>query len=608
VKKLYILIFVLISQVFISVVFAEQKVYKEHAFALHGDVKYELGFKHFDYVNPNAPKGGTVRLATIGSYDSLNPFILKGVPAVGIGLIFDTLTYQSDDEPFAVYGLIAEIIEIPEDRSWVAFKLRKEARWHDGTSVTSDDVIFTFTILTEKGSPFYRYYYADVEKVERISKRKVKFVFRNCVNPELPLILGQLPIISKKYYSKNKFEKTNLKAPLGSGPYKILDVKPGRSITYKRDPSYWGKNLPVNKGRWNFDVIRFEYYLDETILVEAFKAKEYDFRLENVSKIWATAYKGTKFEKGLIIKEELLNENPTGMQAWVFNTRKEIFKDKNVRLALTYAFDYEWTNKTLFYNQYTRTKSYFSNSELASSGLPDSAELELLETFRNKIPPEVFRKKYEPPSTAGTDSIRLNLRLALELLQKAGWELKEGKLINSKSNEQFKFEFLIFQPSTERIIIPFQKNLKRIGVEMDISTVDSSQYINRIDHFDFDMTTIVWGQSLSPGNEQLDFWSSEAADRFGSRNLAGIKDPVVDVLIEKIITAPDRENLITACKGLDRVLLWGYYSIPNWHIKTYRIAYWNKFGRPEIKPKYSLGFMDTWWVDPNKEKKLELKK
>jgi microcin C transport system substrate-binding protein len=296
------------------------------------------------------------------------------------------------------------------------------------------------------------------------------------------------------------------------------------------------------------------------------------------------------------------------MQAWVFNTRKEIFKDKNVRLALTYAFDYEWTNKTLFYNQYTRTKSYFSNSELASSGLPNSAELELLETFRNKIPPEVFRKKYEPPSTAGTDSIRLNLRLALELLQKAGWELKEGKLINSKSNEQFKFEFLIFQPSTERIIIPFQKNLKRIGVEMDISTVDSSQYINRIDHFDFDMTTIVWGQSLSPGNEQLDFWSSEAADKFGSRNLAGIKDPVVDALIEKIITAPDRENLITACKGLDRVLLWGYYSIPNWHIKTYRIAYWNKFGRPEIKPKYSLGFMDTWWVDLNKEKKLELKK
>jgi microcin C transport system substrate-binding protein len=296
------------------------------------------------------------------------------------------------------------------------------------------------------------------------------------------------------------------------------------------------------------------------------------------------------------------------MQAWVFNTRRQIFKNKIVRLALSYAFDYEWTNKTLFYNQYTRTKSYFSNSELASIGLPSSEELKLLEPFRNKIPPEVFTKEYEPPSTTGLGGIRANLRQALVLLQKAGWELEEGNLINSRSGEQFKFEFLVFQPSTERIIIPFKQNLKRLGIEMDIRTVDSSQYINRIDNYDYDMTTIVWGQSLSPGNEQRDFWSSEAANRPGTRNLAGIKDPVVDALIEKVITAPDRQSLVTACRALDRVLLWGYYSIPNWHIRTYRIAYWNKFGRPELKPKYTLGFMDTWWVDPIKEKKLELKK
>jgi microcin C transport system substrate-binding protein len=607
-KKILFISVLVVSISIVCITFAQQKVYRGHAIALHGDVKYGPDFTHFDYVNPNAPKGGTVRLATIGTFDSFNPFILKGVSASGIGLIYDTLTVQSDDEPFTEYGLLAEIIEVPADSSWVAFTLRKEARWHDGSPVTADDVIFTFNTLIEKGSPFYKYYYNDVVDVKKESARKVRFVFREGVNPELPLIMGQLPVVSKKYYTANDFSKTSLDPPMGSGPYRVENVNPGRSVSYRRVNNYWGRDIPVNRGRWNYDEIRYEYYRDETVLVEAFKAGEYDFRLENVSKVWATAYKGANFDKGLIIKEELPNENPTGMQAWVFNTRREVFKDKRVRLALTYAFDFEWTNRTLFYSQYTRTKSYFSNSELASSGLPSREERALLEPFKKQIPPEVFTQVYEPPSTDVPGGQRTNLRKALELLQEAGWVYRDRKLVYTETGQPFKFELLIFQPSTERIAIPFQKNLERMGIAMEIRTVDSSQYVNRLDNYDFDMTSVVWAQSLSPGNEQRDFWSSEAADRPGTRNLAGIKDPAVDHLINEIIAAPDRQSLVVACRALDRVLLWGYYCIPNWYIRTYRIAYWNKFSRPKIKAKYALGFSDTWWIDPDKEKALNRSK
>jgi microcin C transport system substrate-binding protein len=603
-KMVFPLLLVMILFGFVNILQGQQKVVKSHAVALHGDVKYGPDFEHFDYVNPNAPKGGSVRLASTGTFDSLNPFILKGMSASGIGLLFDTLTYQSSDEPFTEYGLIAETIEIPEDKSWVAFTLRKEARWHDGSPLTSDDVVFSFNTLKERGAPFYRYYYQNVMKVEKLSKWKVRFVFSGEKNPELPLIMGQLPIISKKYYTSHEFDKTSLEPPVGSGPYKIEEVKPGRSITYKRDPNYWGRDLPVNKGRYNFDIIRYEYYRDETVLVEAFKAGNYDFRLENVAKVWATAYKGTAFDKGLIVTEELPDESRAGMQAYVFNTRRPIFQDSRVREALSYAFDFEWTNKTLFYGQYTRTKSYFANSEMASSGLPDPDEVELLEPFRDQLPEEVFTEEYTPPTTHGSGNIRENLRKALFLLNEAGWDLKGGKLINKKG-EQFEFEILFFQPSSERVAIPFKKNLERLGIKVNLRTVDSSQYVNRLDNYDFDMTTVVWGQSLSPGNEQRDYWSSEAADRPGSRNLAGIKNPVVDALIDKIIYAPDRKGLITACRALDRVLLWGHFAIPQWHLQTYRIAYWNKFGRPEIKPKYALGFTDTWWIDVDKEKALE---
>lgn len=604
--KRLLLILIIASLLPGAAVFAQQKVKVSHALALHGDVKYGPDFKHFDYVNPNAPKGGTVRLATTGTFDSLNPFILKGVPAAGSGILFETLTTQSDDEPITEYGLLAETIEIPEDRSWVAFTLRKEARWHDGTAVTADDVVFSFEMLTQKGAPLYRSYWADVTKVEKLSNLKVRFVFKGGVNPELPIIMGQLPVIQKKYYTEHDFEKTSLEPPMGSGPYRVMDVKPGRSISYKRDPDYWGRDLPINRGRWNYDILRYEYYRDETVQVEAFKAGNFDFRLENVSKIWATAYKGSNFDKGLIVKEELPNENNVRMQAFVYNTRRPIFQDSRVREALAYAFDYEWTNRTLFYGQYKRIESFFDGSEMASSGLPGPDELKLFEPYRDRLPQEVFTKEYRPPSTDVPGGIRTNLRKALALLKQAGWNLKDGKLVNSRG-EQFSFEMIFVQASSERYAIPFKKNLERIGIEVDIRVIDVSQYINRTDNYDFDMTVVVWAQSLSPGNEQRDFWSTVAADRPGTRNYAGIKDPVVDALIEKIISAPDRKSLITACRALDRVLLWGHYCIPQWNNTTYRVAYWNKFGRPRIKPKYALGFSDTWWIDPQKERALERK-
>jgi microcin C transport system substrate-binding protein len=604
-KKVIILAFIIFIGASAVNAFSQQKATIKHGFALHGDVKYGPDFKHFDYVNPNAPKRGTVRLATVGTYDSLNPFILKGVTPSGIGLLFDTLTVQSDDEPFTEYGLLAEKIEIPEDRSWVAFILRSEARWHDGTPVTPEDVVFTFNTLMEKGPPFYRYYYADVSKVEKTSTRKVKFTFNKGSNPELPMIIGQLPVISKKYYAEHEFEKTTLDPPMGSGPYRVIDVKPGRSITYRLDPNYWGKDIPVNKGRYNFETVRYEYYRDETVLREAFKAGEYDFRMENSSKAWATEYKGQAFDTGHAIKEELPDNNPTGMQAFVFNTRRQIFKDSRVRMALNYMFDFEWTNKTLFYGAYTRIDSYFTNSELASRGLPSPDELKLLEPYRSRIPKEVFTKEYQPPVTDGSGNIRPNIRKSLGLLSEAGWVIKDGVLVSKKTGEPFEFEILLFSPGMERVAIPFAKNLERIGIKASIRVVDSSQYVKRLDDFDFDMTSIWWRQSLSPGNEQRDFWSSEAADIPGSRNLAGIKDPVIDELIEKIIQAPDRKSLIAACRAMDRVLLWGHYVIPHYFVQTYRIVYWNKFGRPAIKPKYALGFSDTWWVDAEKEKRLK---
>ncbi len=582
---------------------ADPRVTESHGLSMYGNLKYGPGFKRFDYVNPEAPKGGDVRLAAIGTFDSLNPFILKGVPAAGIAQLFETLTVASSDEPFAEYGLIAESVEVPADRSWVAFTLRPEARFHDGSPITADDVIWTFQTLKSKGHPFYRAYYAQVAKAETQGPRKVKFSFGAGENRELPVIAGQLPVLSKAYWSKRDFEKTTLEPPLGSGPYRVESVDAGRSIVYRRVKNYWGAKLPVRAGQDNFDTIRYDYYRDSTVALEAFKAGQYDFRQENSAKNWATAYTIPAVTQGLIKKEEIPNQVPTGMQAFVFNTRRPIFQDRRVRQALGYAYDFEWANKSLFYGAYTRTRSYFSNSELASSGLPGPEELKVLEPFRGRVTPEVFTKEYQPPVTDGSGDIRANLREALALLKEAGWVVQGGKLANARTGEPMQFEILLDDPNFERITLPFVKNLERLGVTARVRTVDSAQYQKRVESFDFDMAVAVWAQSLSPGNEQTDFWTSERAGIAGSRNLAGVRDPVVDKLVELVISAPDRQNLVARTRALDRVLLWGFYGIPHFHIRTFRVAYWDKFDRPRVSPKYALGF-DTWWVDAKKEAAL----
>ncbi len=581
-------------------------VYIGHGMSMYGDLKYGPGFTHFEYANRNAPKGGDVRLAAIGTFDTLNPFILKGVAAAGLGQMFDTLMTGSADEPFSEYGLLAESIEVPADRSWVVFTLRPEARFHDGSAVTAEDVIWTFETLKTKGQPFYRAYYGQAKQAEKVGDRRVKFTFGPGDNRELPLILGQLPVLSKAYWEKHDFEKTTLEPPLGNGAYRIESVDAGRSVVYRRVKDYWGAKLPVNAGRENFDVIRYDYYRDASVALEALKAGEYDFRQENVSRNWATAYNVPAVTQGLIRREEIKNQVPTGMQGYFYNTRRPAFRDPRVRHALAYAFDFEWTNKNLFYGAYARTTSYFSNSELASSGLPGPDELRVLEPLRGKVPAEVFTQEYRPPTTDGAGNIRENIGAALALLKEAGWTIKGQKLVSARG-EPLTFEILLSEPTWERITLPFAKNLERLGVTARVRTVDPAQYQKRLEDFDFDMTVEVRAESLSPGNEQRDFWSSESAKIRGSQNIAGIADSAIDRLIELVISAPDRPSLVARTRALDRVLLWGHYVIPHWHIQAFRVAYWDKFSRPAISPKYGLGF-DTWWVDPQKAAALARRK
>jgi len=585
-------------------------VYSGHAIAMHGDLKYAADFKHFEYVNPSAPKGGTLRLGVLGtSYDSFNPFIVKGNAAAGSDRIYDTLMVASADEPFSEYGLLAETITTPADRSWVEFKLRPIARWHDGQQVTADDVIWTFETLREKGHPHYRAYYAAVASAEKTGELSVRFVFKPGQNRELPLILGQLPVLPKHYWQSRHFDETTLEPPLGSGDYRIDKFEAGRSVTYARVPNYWGKDLAVNVGRENFDVIQHEYYRDDTVIVEAFKAHQYDFRLEVSSKQWATAYDIPAVRAGVLKMEEIKNDRPQGMQGYAFNARRKLFKDYRVRQALAYAFDFEWTNKTLFYGAYTRNRSYFDNSELAATGLPTGAELALLEPHRSRLREEVFTQEYNPPSTDGSGKIRNNLRQAIDLLATAGWKIdpKTRLLTNSESGETMGFEILLVQPAFERVTLPFVKNLERLGITATVRTVDTAQYQRRSDHFDFDMIVHRVLQSDSPGNEQLSFWSSKYVDQPGTLNVIGVSDPVVDALVDAVIAASDRVGLVAASRALDRVLQWGHWMIPNWYIAVDRVLYWDKFGRPPITPRQGIQ-IDTWWVDPRKEATLEQRK
>ncbi|CAO3418083.1 extracellular solute-binding protein [Azospirillum doebereinerae] len=575
-----------------------------HAIALHGKPKYGPDFQHFDYADPNAPKGGEVKLMAMGGFDNLNPFILRGQTAAGATLVFETLTVGSSDEAVTEYGLLAESIAVADDRSWVSFTLRPQARFNDGKPVTADDVIWSFQTLKEKGHPVYRTYYADVIKAEKTGDRTIKFTFKGTDNAELPVIMGQLPVLPKHVFDTRPFESTTLEPLVGSGPYVVAEVQPGRSITYQRVADWWGKDLPLNRGRYNFDRLRYDYYRDLDVAFEAFKAGAFDFRLENSSKNWTTGYGVPAVKDGQIVREELKHQDPQGMQAFVLNLRRPVFQDRRVREGLNYLFDYEWTRTNLSYGLFQRTKSYFANSELASSGTPSPAELALLEPFRGKIPEEVFTTPFEPPKTDGSGNIRANLRTALGLFKEAGWELKNNKLTNVKTGEPFRFEFLLVQADMERIVQPFLRNLERAGIEAGIRVVDTAQYQNRTDNFDYDVIIERFAQSLSPGNEQRDYWESSRADLPGSKNSIGIKDPAVDALVEKVIAAPDRDSLIAATRALDRVLLWNWYVIPHWHDSVYRVAYWNRFSHPAVAPKYGLGFTDLWWIDPEKNAKL----
>ncbi|MBC6439001.1 MAG: ABC transporter substrate-binding protein [Rhodospirillales bacterium] len=581
----------------------DEQIRGGHGISIYGDLKYPADFPHFDYVNPDAPKGGDVRMWSFGGFDTLNGFTLKGQAAPGLGQVYDTLLKSASDETFSEYGLLAGEILMPEDRSWVAFKLRPEARWHDGMPVTVEDVIWTFETLTTEGHPYYAAYYANVVGATDGGGGWVRFDFDAPGNRELPLIMGQMQVLPKHWWADRVFNETTLEPPLGSGPYRVIDVDPGRSVTYERVEDYWGADIPVNVGFNNFDTVRYDEYLDFDIALEAFKANQYDFRIENNSKRWATAYNGPDFDNGLIVREELHHQRPTGMQAFVFNTRRAIFADPRVRRALGHAFDFEWSNRNLFYGQYARTTSYFSNSDLAAVGMPSEAELALLEPFRDRLPAEVFGEPAMPSVTDGSGNIRSQLREAKALLEDAGWTVQDGVLVGPEG-DAMAFEILLVQPAFERIVQPFARNLERLGVRVDIRIVDAAQYERRLETFDFDMAVASFGQSRSPGNEQREYWTSEAAGIEGSRNLIGIRDPAVDALVETLIFSDTRDALVTAARALDRVLRAGHYVVPNWHSRHDRVAYWDKFAHPETIPDDGIVFF-TWWIDAEEQAELD---
>lgn len=581
------------------------KTTKSHGLSLAGPLKYGPDFKHLDYVNPNAPKGGNIKLSAMGGFDNLNPYISKGQSANGLGLTFETLLTQSMDDPSAEYGLVAESVEVAEDLSFAIFNMRPEARFHDGSPITADDVIFSLTAVKEQGTPLFRYYYADVEKAEKLTDHRVKFHFSGPPNRELPQIVGQLlPLLSKKYFESHKFEETTLTPILGSGPYKVKEFEANRYITYERVPDYWGADIPINKGRNNFDTIRYDFYRDTAVLLEAFKAGEYDYRSENSAKNWATGYDFPAVKAGLVTKEEIENDRSAGLQGYVYNLRREKFQDPALREALGYVFDFEWLNKNIFYDQYSRTSSYFQNSIMAATGVPSEKELAILEPFRDQLPARVFGEAYKAPVSDGTGRDRGPLRTAKKILGDAGWEIREGKLIDPKTNKPLTIEFLMYDANSLRITGPFIKNLKRLGIDASSRVVDTAQYTERLRNYDFDMATGGFGQSISPGNEQREFWSSAAGKRPGSRNLMGIDDPVIDALIENLIAAPTYEDLVPAVHALDRVLTWNFFVIPQFHAAYDRIAYWNKFGHSDINPSQGTDIL-SWWVDPEKEEKLQ---
>jgi microcin C transport system substrate-binding protein len=575
-----------------------------HGFATHGDVMYPPDAPNLEYVNPGAPKGGAIRLAGRGTFDSLNPFILKGTPAGAAASIYESLMAGTADEAATSYGLIAESIEYPKDRSWAIFRLRPSARWHDGQPITAHDVVFSFETLKTKGAPQYAAYWQDVVKAEPLDDRVVKFTFRDGTNNELPLIIGQLTVLPSHWWATRDFEKTSLEIPLGSGPYRIDSFEAGRYVTLKRVEDHWARDLWLNRGQNNFDTIRYDYYRDETVAFEAFKAGEIDYREEYTSRNWAVGYDIPAVQSGAIQRASLKHQSTLPMQCLAFNLRRDPFKDRRVREAFVQLVDFEWFNKTLSYGLLTRINSYFFNSELAARGLPSKEELEVLEPLRGQVPDEVFTEEFKLPVTDGSGNNRAGARRAIALLKEAGWEVKGGKMTSKASGQPLGFEMLLGEPRLERFALPFKQWCERVGVEVRLRTVDPAQYQKRMDDFDYDVTIELFAQSLSPGNEQREFWGSAAASTKGSRNTLGIADPAIDKLIELVIAAPDRKSLVMRTRALDRVLLWHHFVVPQYYSTEFWIAYWNKFGRPAKLAKYQPRGVTTWWIDKDKEKAL----
>jgi microcin C transport system substrate-binding protein len=583
-----------------------------HGLSLFGDLKYAQGFKNFDYVNPQAPKRGAARMIALGTFDNFNEVVagVKGSLAAGGGLISDTLLVASLDEVSAEYGLIAEAVRHPPDFSWAAFRLRETARHHDGVPITVEDVIFSFNSF-KKHSPGLAAYYRHVLRAEKTGDREVTFVFDTGGNRELPLILGQLNVLARHWWEgadaagkKRDIGATTLEPPLGNGAYRIRDFSPGRTITFERVKDYWAKDLNVNLGRDNFDELRFEYFRDSTVALEAFKADAIDWRSENSAKSWATAYGFPAVKDKRVVLEEFPQRNRGIMQGFAFNIRRGKFKDARVRRAFNFAYDFEEMNKQIFFGQYRRITSYFDGTELASSGLPEGRELEILQKLRDKVPPELFTTPYSNPVGGTPEKVRANLREAMRLLREADFEIRDQKLVNSKTGEAMSVEILTEDPNVERYVLFYKPSLERLGIAVSVRMVDNPQYENRLRNWDFDMIVAVWPESLSPGNEQRDFWSSAAAELQGSRNYVGIKNPAVDALIDQLIFAKDRAELVATTKALDRVLLWNHYVVPQFTIDRVRSARWDRFARKDPLPDYAgAAFPTVWWWDAEKAAK-----
>ncbi|MBN9412698.1 MAG: ABC transporter substrate-binding protein [Candidatus Paracaedimonas acanthamoebae] len=597
--------------ILLNVLFSSENVGKEHGIAMHGTLKYSINFKHFSTVNPEAPKGGKLRLGVTGIFDSLNPYVIKGTPPAGLSifserLVFDTLMKRSPDEPFSLYGLIAESVDLASDRSSIIFYLNPKAKWPNAQSITADDVIFSFETLKEKGLANYRLFFKKVSKVEKINSHTIKFSFLpdkddNVFDPEAPLLICLLPILPKYFFEGRDFEKVTHEEIPGSGPYKIKHVKLGHMISYERRPDYWGKDLPVNVGFYNFAEVRFDYYRDSKIALEAFKVGEYDIRGESEPTQWIKNYNFPAVKDGKIVKIEFNHQRPVGIKAFIFNIRKNLFNNESVRRALTYAFDFEWLNQSLFHNCFTRTMSYFDNTMLANDGIPQGNVLKLLQPFKNSLPAELFSTPYSLPLSGTKAKLRENLKKARDLLQANGWEIHGCQLIHKKTRQPFKFEIILYKHEDEKIALAYIKNLKLLGIQATIRTVDSTQYEHRLGTFDYDMTIHTWGHTLSPGNEQNLYWNSKTADQKGSRNYIGIKNPTIDKLCRMLVNAKTHDELTTITKALDLVLLWGHYLIPLYHSNKIFLAYWDKFGHPQFNPLDGIVLMN-WWSKELKKK------